>query len=221
MLQAMRKHARYFYVLFFIVILSFVFWGVGTVDKPTSVSVAEIGSEKITAEEYWRTYDRMREVYREMYKGQFTEEVEKNLNLKETVLNALVEERVLLQSARELGMTVTDKELQDTITSDPRFMRDGSFRKDVYFRTLELNRLTPEMFESSMRQQLMILKIKRLIWSSVDLSQQDVQGVQGDDPQKSAARQAMLSEKRNIAVKSYVDGVKQRMNIKLNMQLIS
>lgn len=221
MLQAMRKHARYFYVLFFIVILSFVFWGVGTVDKPTSVSVAEIGSEKITAEEYWRTYDRMREVYREMYKGQFTEEVEKNLNLKETVLNALVEERVLLQSARELGMTVTDKELQDTITSDPRFMRDGAFRKDVYFRTLELNRLTPEMFESSMRQQLMILKIKRLIWSSVDLSQQDVQGVQGDDPQKSAERQAMLSEKRNIAVKSYVDGVKQRMNIKLNMQLIS
>jgi peptidyl-prolyl cis-trans isomerase D len=221
MLQAMRKHARYFYVLFFIVILSFVFWGVGTVDKPTSVSLAEIGSEKITAEEYWRTYDRMREVYREMYKGQFTEEVEKNLNLKETVLNALVEERVLLQSARELGMTVTDKELQDTITSDPRFMRDGAFRKDVYFRTLELNRLTPEMFESSMRQQLIILKIKRLIWSSVDLSQQDVQGVQGDDPQKSAARQAILSEKRNIAVKSYVDGVKQRMNIKLNMQLIS
>ena len=45
----MRKHARYFYVLFFIVILTFIFWGVGTVDKtgPAEI-VAEVGKYKIT-----------------------------------------------------------------------------------------------------------------------------------------------------------------------------
>ncbi len=33
MIKALRKHAKYFYILFFIVILTFIFWGVGSVDK--------------------------------------------------------------------------------------------------------------------------------------------------------------------------------------------
>ena len=53
MLMSMRKHAKYFYVLFFIVILSFVFWGVGTVDKTGGAeSIAEVGNYKITAQKF-------------------------------------------------------------------------------------------------------------------------------------------------------------------------
>src|SRR5512139_950627 len=120
MLQAMRKHAKFFYVLFFIVILSFVFWGVGGLDQPTAVTVAEIGKEKITVEEYWRAYERVRAAYRDMLRTQFDEEMEKKLRLKETVLDNLIEDRVLLVMARSLGITVTDKELQDVLTTDPR-----------------------------------------------------------------------------------------------------
>ena len=59
MLQAMRKHAKYFYVLFFIIIITFVFWGVGTVDKTGDVEIiADVGPYKITAADYWKTYDR-------------------------------------------------------------------------------------------------------------------------------------------------------------------
>ena len=80
MLKAMRQHARYFYVLFFIVILTFIFWGVGTVDKTPGVEViAEVGKYKITAEDYWRTYDRVYRFYREIYKDQFDEEMEKKM----------------------------------------------------------------------------------------------------------------------------------------------
>jgi peptidyl-prolyl cis-trans isomerase D len=221
MLKTMRKHAKFFYFLFFIVILSFIFWGVGTLDKPTAVSVAEIGKEKITVEEYWRAYENVRQQLRDLYKEKFDEEMEKSLKLKETVLNSLVEERVLLISASELGITVTDKELQDAIMNDPRFMRDGIFRKDVYFRTLELNRLTPEMFENSMRQQLTLLKMRRLIASAIDVTPLDLKGVSGDEKKIAEARQAILMDKSNAAIKSYVDSVKQRMKFKVNMELIS
>ena len=55
MLKAMRKHARYFYVLFFIVILTFIFWGVGTVDKTGGKEIlAEVGKYRITTEDYIR-----------------------------------------------------------------------------------------------------------------------------------------------------------------------
>ncbi|MDI6728536.1 MAG: SurA N-terminal domain-containing protein [Thermodesulfovibrionales bacterium] len=221
MLKTMRKHAKFFYFLFFIVILSFIFWGVGTLDKPTAVSVAEIGKEKITVEEYWRAYENVRQQLREIYKEKFNEEMEKSLKLKETVLNNLIDEKVLLISAAELGVKVTDKELQDAIVNDPRFMRDGIFRKDVYFRTLDLNRLTPEMFENSMRQQLTLIKMRRFIASSVDINPLDLKGIDGDEKKVNEARQAILADKRNAAIKSYVDSVKQRMKFKVNMDLIS
>lgn len=221
MLKTMRKHAKFFYFLFFIVILSFVFWGVGTLDKPTAVSVAEIGKEKITVEEYWRAYENVRQQLRDLYKERFNEEIEKSLKLKETVLNSLIDERVLLISAAELGVRVTDKELQDAIVNDPRFMRDGIFRKDIYFRTLDLNRLTPEMFENSMRQQLTLIKMRRFIASAIDINLLDLKGVAGDEKKVNEARQAILADKSNAAIKSYVDSVKQRMKFKVNMDLIS
>ncbi|MCL4492702.1 MAG: SurA N-terminal domain-containing protein [Nitrospirae bacterium] len=222
MLKSMRKHAKFFYVLFVIVILSFVFWGVGTVDKSTAVAVAEIGKEKITIEEYWRAYERMRELYREINKGQsLDEEAEKKLKLKEMVLNSLIEERILLVSARELGITVSDRELQDAITGNPRFMRDGIFRQDVYFRTLQLERQTPEMFESSERQRLMLAKMAGLIWSSVDAASIDLKGLPGDEKKSDELKQSVLLNMRSAAIKSYAGGMRQRMNVKVNMNLIS
>jgi peptidyl-prolyl cis-trans isomerase D len=217
----MRKHAKFFYFLFFIVILSFIFWGVGTLDKPTAVNVAEINGEKITVEEYWRTYENIRQFYRDLYKAQFDEEMEKKLKLKEAVLNSLIEERVLLISARKLGIAVTDKELQDAVVNDPRFMRDGVFRKDVYFRTLELSRLTPETFENSVRRNLTQLKMRRLIGSAIDVNPLDLKDVSGDEKKINEMKQAILSDKIDAAVKSYVNGMKQKMNLKVNMELIS
>src|SRR5208283_5561973 len=107
MLKSMRKNARFFYGLFIIVILSFIFWGVGTVDKSGAPSVAEIGKEKITAEEFWRAYDQMRTTLRETYKDQFNEEMEKKLKLKEAVLSGMIAERVLSVAAGDIGVTVT------------------------------------------------------------------------------------------------------------------
>lgn len=222
MLMSMRKHAKFFYFLFIIVILSFIFWGVGTVDKSSTVSVAEIGKDRITNEEFWRAYERVRDVYREIYKGKPLDvEMEKKLNLKETVLNNLIEERVLLISAKKLGINVTDGELQAVITSDPRFMRDGIFRRDVYFRTLELSRLTPEMYEASLGRQLLLSKMKNLIWSAVDSTSLDTQGITADGGRNEEISKLILSGKRDAAVKSYSDWVRRQINVKVNKDIIS
>lgn|SRR5208283_393404 len=221
MLQSMRKHAKFFYFLFFIVILSFVFWGVGSLDKSASVNVAEIGKEKISVEEYWKAYEGVRARFRDTYKENFDEEMEKKLNLKETVLNSLIDERVLLLSAKELGLTVTDKELQEVIVNDPRFMRDGIFRKDIYFRTLELNRLTPEMFETSTRQQLLELKMRRLVWSAVDVTQADLRNMPTDEKAAQMMTQTLVLNERDTALRSYIDNIKGRMVIKIKKDVIS
>src|SRR3990172_6252240 len=133
MLKMMRHHAKYFYVLFFIVILSFLFWGVGSVDKTSSgCIVAEVGKNKITQEDYYRAYDNAFKFYKDLYKEKFDEEMQKKLKLKDTVLDSLIGNRVLLFAAAENGIKVSDEELNDAIIKEPAFMKNGAFDNQIY-----------------------------------------------------------------------------------------
>jgi peptidyl-prolyl cis-trans isomerase D len=213
----MRHHAKYFYVLFFIVILSFIFWGVGTVDKSDgSRVVAEVGKYKITGEEYWRTYDRMFNFYRDMYKEKFDQEMQKKLNLKEGVLNSLVDNRVLLIAAKEGGITVSDEELNEAIKNEQAFMKDGSFDSAIYQNRLRLMRLTPEAYEAAKRQDLILTKMRRLIELSTAIPADELAKISGPDEQTTKALQdAMVQNARATALRAYVEGVKKGMKIKL------
>ena len=221
MLQFMRKHAKFFYVFFFLIIISFIFFYVGPIDKSTTVPVAEVGKEKITLEEYWRTYDRARNLYRDIYKEKFDEEMEKKLRLKEKVLDALIEEKALLLAAKEMGIIIKDEEVEDAITHEQAFTRNNVFDREIYLRTLELNRITPELFENAKRQELTLAKIKKIIGESVDLTDDKIPQISGDEKIAKALRQTALADKKERAVKSYVDGLKKQMKIKINSQLIS
>ncbi|NCO84437.1 MAG: hypothetical protein COZ31_00920 [Nitrospirae bacterium CG_4_10_14_3_um_filter_44_29] len=221
MLKAMRKHAKFFYVFFFIIILSFIFWGVGTVDKQTAVPVAEIGKEKITLDEYGRAYDRTVDFYRERYKEKFDDELAKKLKLREAVLDSLIDERVLLIAAGNIGMTVSDEELEEAIRNEPGFTRNGVFDREIYMRILQINRITPEYFENEKRYELMLLKMKRLIGEAFDLTEDESRQISGEEQTAKAFRQALLFDKRQKAVKSYVEGIKKQIKIKVNTSLIS
>jgi peptidyl-prolyl cis-trans isomerase D len=220
MLRGMRKHAKYFYVLFFIVILTFIFWGVGGVDRDgETVPVAEVEGEKITLEEYWRAYDRMENTMREVYPGQFDEKMREEL--KKNVMETLIAQRVLLKAARDAGISVSDQEVEDSIVSDKNFIRDGSFRKDIYLRTLEMNRLTPEAYEALKRQELLMEKMRRLIEDPVTLSPSELAMIKGDEQTAKLLRDVILGAKKERALKSYVEGLKKGMKITEHPDIIS
>jgi peptidyl-prolyl cis-trans isomerase D len=223
MLKALRKHAKYFYVLFFIVILTFIFWGVGTVDKTDKGEfIAEVGKYKISAEEYWRTYDNVYRFYREIYKEKFDDEMEKELKLKENVLDSMINERVLLIVAKEVGISVSDEELYDSIARDPAFTRNGVFSKEIYLNRLRLSRITPDAYEKAKRQELILMKMRRLIELSVDVSDIDFKQPQNKENEQMVEMlsKVMLNNMKEKAVKSYVEGFKKQLKIKVNQELI-
>lgn len=222
MLKIMRHNAKYFYVLFFIVILSFIFWGVGSVDKTEKGSVvAEVGHLKISSEEYWRAYDRTFGFYKEVYKDKFDEEMQKKLNLKENVLNSLVENKVLLLAAKKDGISISDDELNEAIRNEPAFMKNGAFDRDVYINRLRLNRLTPETYESAKRQEMTISRIRRIIELGAALPEADLAKLSGDEQTVKQIREAMVSSAKEKAVKSYVEGLKKGMKIKINKDVMA
>jgi len=224
MLKAMRHHAKYFYVLFFIVILSFIFWGVGTVDKSDRGNiVAEVGKYKITGEEYYRTYDRMFNFYRDMYKEKFDEEMQKKLKLKEGVLNSLVDNRVLLVAAKENDITVTDDELNEAIKNEPVFMKNGSFDSEVYQNRLRLMRLTPETYENAKREELILTKMRRLVELSAAVPTGDelAKISASDDQSTKELQDAVVGNAKAAALRAYIEGMKKGMKIKVYTDRIS
>jgi hypothetical protein len=224
MLRAMRKHAKYFYVLFFIVILSFIFWGIGRVDKQGGSNiVAEVGKYKITTEEYWKNYENIYNFYREIYRDKFDEEMEKKMKLKEKVLDSLIDDKVILLAAKETGFSVSNDELHEAITHEPAFMRDGFFDKNVYLNRLRLNRITVGEYENAKRQELTLMKMKRLIESSVDLPDisPDMKQLSVDEGARKMLSDTILNQRKEMAVRSYIDGFKKKIKIKINTNLIS
>jgi peptidyl-prolyl cis-trans isomerase D len=222
MLKMMRHHAKYFYVLFFIVILSFIFWGVGTVDKTSSGGiVAEVGKYKITQEEYYRAYDNAFKFYKDLYKEKFDEETQKKLNLKDKVLDTLISKRVLLIAAAENGIKVTDEELNDAITREAAFMKNGTFDNQVYQNTLRLSRISPEIYEAMKREELTATRMSRLIELSANPAVADLGNLSGDDQTIKALKDAMLSDAKDKALRAYIDGYKKSLKIKEYRQLIS
>lgn len=221
----MRRHAKYLYVLFLVVILSFIFWGVGSVDKsngPAAQPLAVVGTEKVEVEDYWRTYDRMTNTYRDVYKEKFDQQMREELKAK--VLESMIDNRVLVVAARNAGYTVSDAEVQDSIMSDQTFARNGAFSKDVYLRTLEINRLSPKRFEESRRAELLANKLRRMVEDAVDLSPEEQTSLVAPDTDpklKNAMLSSMLDMKRQSALKSYIEGLKGGIQITVNKDQIS
>jgi peptidyl-prolyl cis-trans isomerase D len=146
----------------------------------------------------------------------------KEMNLKEQILDSMIDEHVLLISAQEMGIQVSDQELNDAITQEPMFQRDGVFNKEIYVNRLRLNRLTPEAYESMQRQELIVKKLRRLIELSVDTSGIDSEiQVSGDEQIVNMIKEQMRSDRNEKAVKSFIEGTKKNIKIIIHKDLIS
>ena len=146
-----------------IIVVFIAFYG-GS-QQPTGVTshVAEVNGESISQREFIVHYQRAVERYREMFKGSFTPELLKNLNIKQSLFEEMIEARLVLQEARRLGLSANDEELMNAIAQVPEFHVNGRFNKERYIQLLRANRLTPAQFEEDQRKQL---TIQRLLGSS-------------------------------------------------------
>jgi parvulin-like peptidyl-prolyl isomerase len=135
--------------------------------------VATIDSDRISYDQFSREYGRQLDVYRRMLGEKFDEKVLEALRLKEQVLDRLVLNRVLLQRAKALGISVTPEEVAAEIRAMPVFAQRG-FSKATYLLLLRQNNTTPEEFEGAFAGDLVIRKMEDLIKAGVQVSGQEV-----------------------------------------------
>ena len=234
MLKSMHRHIKIVYIIFAVVTVSFVFWGIGAGGFGGKAPVlATVGGTKITLNQFLRAYERAEDNMEQATNGKVTSDMRKALKLQ--VLAGMVQDVVLSKAAKNAGVTVTDHELREAIMSQPAFQVGNVFSDRVYRRTLALNRMTPHEYEASVRRELLVEKMRRLIEDPVSLSPAEIADasqlaaspkaqnikIQGKAVTADALQSAMLKAKRQRAFASFIEGMAGRMKITENLKPIS
>lgn len=178
MLDVLRKRKRSWLVLLLlgVGVLAFVMVGVGPQGgQDQVVTIAQVNGEEITHTELEHDYYRMLQTYRQLAGGRLSPADIEALNLRGQLLEELIDQRLLLQAARGLGLRVTDEELAEGITGNPAFHAGGRFDKDVYERALRGQGLTPGEFEARQREALVIGKLRDLVQHSIPVTAAEVE----------------------------------------------
>ena len=178
MLDVIRKRKRSWLVLLLlgVGVLAFVMVGVGPQGgQEQVVTIAEVNGDKITYTELERQYYRMLQTYRQLAGGRLSPADIEALNLRGQLLEELIQQRLLLQAARELGLQVTDEELMQGIARNPAFQAAGQFDKNIYEQALRGQGLTPGEFEARQRDALVIRKLQDLIQDAIPVTSAEVE----------------------------------------------
>lgn len=174
-LKRMRERVKVLKVTLWLVVFAFVgttflVWGFRSTSGPGGFnSIGAVEGEKIPFTEYQQAYQRQYRQYQEKLGDKFDEKILDQLNLKGQVVEGLVGRHLLLHEARRLGIVISPDELVAEITTIPAFSDATGFKRDRYLRTLESARLTPEKFEESLREDMLLRKVEEWIKGGVHL----------------------------------------------------
>ena len=162
MLDLIRANAQSWGVkiAFGIIILVFVFWGVGGLTGGPSTVILTVNGEPITIQEFQRKYEQLEQQVRAQYPDLDAAGL-KAMQLKQQLIQNLILENLIMQEAKRVGIVVTPVELRKLIESFPAFHNaEGKFDPDAYVRVIKAQRNTPGNFEAELRNNMLMNKLR-------------------------------------------------------------
>lgn len=181
MLDLMRskKDSIVIKVVFVIIVLSFIgtmflVWGEGRSGMGGSSDfAAKVDGTRIPITEYQNSYQRMRNVYQQIYGQTLTPEMEKTLDLKKVALDSLIDNVLVMKASKGMSIKVSKEEISSAIAAIPSFQKDGAFNFDLYQQMLRGSRITAKDFEDSQKQELILKKTRQAIRDKAVVSDDD------------------------------------------------
>lgn len=172
MLDVIRGQAQSWGVkiAFGIIIIVFVFWGVGSMQEGPSAVVVSVNEEPILIRDFGMEYERQAESLRRRFPDMSMEQFEA-LGFKQQVLQQMITRALVAQEAKSLGITVTPVELRQVITQIPAFHNaEGRFDAEVYKSVLQKQNITLGGFEANMQADLLDTKMRELVTAGAVLT---------------------------------------------------
>ena len=148
MLGSVRNFSSSPYAKIFlgIVILPFVFWGMGPVFQGGKQNtIAEIGDEKISTQEF---------VNYVKYNAPSSESETFDKNLIEKLLSTFIGEKIIALEIKNHNIKLSENSLSEIIKNDETFKRDNKFSRTEYEKFLVKNGISAVMLETNISNQV-------------------------------------------------------------------
>ncbi len=130
-----------------IIILPFVFWGMGDVFSGGNKNVvASVDNKKISTQEFVDYLRRLNLNEKQIKELRKTDLIEK-------ILSEYIGKKVMELEIQKLGITVNDKSLVNIITNDNLFKKENKFSRTEYEKFLIKSGVTAPQFEANIAEQ--------------------------------------------------------------------
>jgi peptidyl-prolyl cis-trans isomerase D len=176
MLQFIRNKASSWIVKFILALICvvFVFFGWGTYQSGKQNQVAKVNGDVITPAQYKNKYSQLVNSLKQRFGGEMSSEMLEMFQAEKQALNSLIEERLIIQKASDLGIKISDAELADHIFNMDFFYTDGKFDDKKYKEVLAANRLSVEEFESLMRKDLLVQRVTDIVTGAAKVTSKEL-----------------------------------------------
>jgi peptidyl-prolyl cis-trans isomerase D len=203
MLKTMREsfhHLKWtLFAVIIVFILGFVFWSGGSPGgqgEDRSV-VARIGGQPISSAEFDRQYRSEVDRYRQMYQQPLSPDMLRALNMPRRVLDTMIDQRLLLEAAEKMHLSVSDEELGRAIAALAYFQENGQYiGHDKYEQILRRAGLTVDRFERDVRESLLREKYQAYVKASVFMPDTDVKREWSNRNEKAAIEYVLIPTAR-------------------------
>ncbi|MGZ4886704.1 MAG: SurA N-terminal domain-containing protein, partial [Candidatus Aminicenantales bacterium] len=165
------KWVLWLIVATFIISIFFIWGGAGQLgEKGRTSALAYVGREKISSDEYVQSLRQRLDAMKKQFSG-LNQNLIQQLNIPQQTLEQLIQQRLLLQIARDRGLKATDAEVRDRIVSYPVFQKDGQFVGfDIYRRILDYNHIPLKDFEEGLTNDVLLNKVVRYLTAGIIVS---------------------------------------------------
>jgi len=177
MLQALRNrmHGWPSIIVLGVAVFAMSFFGMeGYMTAQTETYVAKVGKQEISQQDFQDRLNQLRQQGSEELGDQFDPSVYEQPAMKERVLNAMIDQHLLLQANESLGLRVPDAAVRDAIASIPAFQLNGQFDATTYRAVLAGQRKSPAMFEDEVRSSLAVRLLPDALAASTIVTDDEV-----------------------------------------------
>ena len=138
-----------------LVVLSFVFAGVGSyINSSSDIAAADVNGDEVSAAALERAYQNERSRMESQFGEAFATLASDATYLqqfRQGILDRLIGEKLIDQTAQELGLRVSDEQIKKAIVGMQEFQVGGEFNNDRYLALLRQAGYQPNEFRDSMR----------------------------------------------------------------------
>ena len=115
-------------------------------------TVATVGNLRVSQVDFEQALRQQQELYQQQFGRNFDASLMENPEIRKSVLDRVINERLLALGAERAGVRVGDRQLAERIAAEPAFQQEGKFSKERYDAIARSQGMTPVALDERLRE---------------------------------------------------------------------